>query len=196
MPVSGSGSVSVPAYVRRVSLDSGGFEGGLLFALPDRMSTRACDLPHADLTDGIIGCFFDVARELGYGFAERVHVEALRIALVERGFEAIKNVPLRVPFRGRIIGDFYADLVVNRTVLIEVKATAEIEMYAEAQILNYLKCAGGGVGLVLNFGKSAKIKRYVLGDPTDSLPLVREDLAARLGPPASRQPGAPDEPGA
>ena len=138
--------------------------------------SRACDLPHADLTMKVIGCFFDVARHLGYGFAEKVGVRALQIALTDAGLEALIGVPLTVAYKGRTIGDFYADLVVNRTVLVEVKATAAIEDYAKAQILNYLKCAGGGVGLLLNFGKSAEFRRYVLGDPENSLPLLRPHL--------------------
>lgn len=63
-----------------------------------------------------------------------------------------------------------ADIIVNRTVLIEVEGSREIEPYAQAQLLNYLKVAGGGVGLLLNFGRKPAFKRLVLGDPEHSLP--------------------------
>ena len=133
-----------------------------------------CTLPHAALTDKIIGAFYDVARELGYGFAEKVCVRALVIALSEAGLKTLAEVQLHVPFRGQIIGDFYADIVVDGTILVEVKTSAQIEDYAKAQILNYLRCAGGGVGLLLNFGKRPEFKRFVVGDPHNSLPQLRQ----------------------
>ena len=133
-----------------------------------------CTLPHAALTDKILGAFYDVARELGYGFAEKVCVRALEIALSEAGLKVLSEVQLHVPFRGQIIGDFYADLVVDGTILVEVKTAAQIEDYAKAQILNYLRCAGGGVGLLLNFGKRREFKRFVVGNPHNSLPQLRQ----------------------
>jgi GxxExxY protein len=79
-----------------------------------------------------------------------------------------------VQFRGEIIGTFEADLVVNGCVIIEIKATERIENYAVAQCLNYLKAAGGGVGLIVNFGRKPEDRRFVFGDnPSDSLPLLR-----------------------
>ena len=78
-------------------------------------------------------------------------------------------------FRGHCIGTFRVDLIVNRTILIEVKGTAEIQSYAQAQLLNYLKAAGGGVGLLLNFGHRPQVRRMVMGDPANSLPLLSND---------------------
>jgi GxxExxY protein len=86
-----------------------------------------------------------------------------------------------VQFRGFIIGTFHADIVVANVVLVEVKAANAIENYAQAQILNYLKAAGGGVGLLMNFGKEAAFKRFAMGDPTNSLPNLRE--TDRVRPP-------------
>lgn len=152
------------------------FRGGASFARTPGMSISElpiCTLPHAPLTEAIIGTFFQVGRELGYGFSEKVCARALVIAMAEAGLDAASAVRLEVAYRGRIIGEFYADIVVNGTILIEVKATAQIEDYAKAQILNYLKCAGGGVGLLLNFGKRPEFKRFVVGDPHDSLPKLR-----------------------
>lgn len=82
------------------------------------------------------------------------------------------GVELPVLFHGQIIGVFKADVVVNRTILLEIKVGAEWQAYAHVQVVNYLKAAGGGVGLLLHFGKRAEVKRKVVGDPADSLPLL------------------------
>ena len=92
-----------------------------------------------------------------------------------RGGAGPRHEPLQVHFRGHMIGSFFADLIVDRTVLIEVKATATMENYAIAQTLNYLKVAGGGVGLLLNFGRKPESKRLVMGDPFNSLPALRAE---------------------
>ena len=92
------------------------------------------------------------------------------------GVEGALGSAALCPFRNQIIGDFYADIVVNGTILVEVKTAAQIEDYAKAQILNYLRCAGGGVGLLLNFGKRPEFKRFVVGDPHNSLPQLRQPL--------------------
>ena len=81
---------------------------------------------------------------------------------------------ISVTFRGSIIGTFYGDIVVGGVVLVEVKVATAIERFAEAQILNYLKAAGDGIGLLLNFGREATYKRFAMGDnPINSLPALR-----------------------
>jgi GxxExxY protein len=130
------------------------------------------ELPQSSTTGPIIKAFFDVFNELGYGFSEIVYRRALVIVLRAAGLEVAQEVPLNVRFRGALIGTFRADAIVNGVVLVEVKAAAAIESYAEAQTLNYLKAAGGGVGLLLNFGRQATFKRLVMGDPTNSLPFL------------------------
>ena len=82
------------------------------------------------------------------------------------------NYPLSVAFRGHTIGSFEPDLIVERLVIVEVKATSRIEDWAKAQMLNYLKCAGGGVGLLVNFGQRPECKRFVMGEPGNSLPML------------------------
>lgn len=134
---------------------------------------RFSALPHADLTEKIIRGFHDVVHELGCGFSEKVHQKALFIALRDKGLQVELGPALTVSFRGELIGTFYPDLIVNRLILVEVKATTAIDDFAKAQILNYLKVAGGGVGLLLNFGRRAECRRFVVGDPNDSLPLLR-----------------------
>jgi GxxExxY protein len=130
--------------------------------------------PFATLTYQIVAAFLQVFRELGHGFSEAVYCRALTVVLLERGFDVLAEHPIPVMFHGEIIGTFEADLVVNQSVIVEVKATESIENYAIVQTLNYLKAAGGGVGLVLNFGRHPSHKRLVMGDnPGNSLPLLR-----------------------
>ena len=132
------------------------------------------NLPHAEITAAIIGAFYDVHRELGHGFSEIVYRRAVAIVLRQNGLEATEERMISVTFRGSIVGTFYADIVVAGVILVEVKASNTIEKYAEAQTLNYLKAAGGGVGLLLNFGREATYKRFAMGDnPANSLPALR-----------------------
>jgi len=138
------------------------------------MHQHEVDLPHAEITAPIIGAFYDVYRELGYGFSELVYRRALAIALRQHGLEVAEEQMISVTFRGFTIGTFYADLIVGGVILVEVKGSSTIEKYAEAQILNYLKAAGGGVGLLLNFGREAIYKRFAMGDNlAESLPGLR-----------------------
>lgn len=127
-------------------------------------------LAHVDLTERIIGCFFTAFGELGHGFSEKVLCRGFAIVLIEAGLDVMEEFPMNVQFRGRCIGKFYADIIVNRTVLIEVKGNKDVEPYATAQLLNYLKVAGGGIGLLTNFGRKPEFRRLVVGDPQRSLP--------------------------
>lgn len=138
--------------------------------------------PLSTLTYQIIACFFEVFRELGHGFSEIIYQRALAIVLVERGFDVAVEQRIPVQFHGEIIGTFEADLIVNDCVIVEIKAAETIENYAIAQCLNYLKAAGGGVGLILNFGRKPQHRRLVFGkNPSDSLPLLRR----KPGPPSA-----------
>ena len=134
---------------------------------------------HGELTGRIIEGFRITHQELGSGFSERVCREALGIVLGERGLRVRTEASLRVHFRGRCIGSFFADMVVNETVLLEIKAGQALEGYAQAQLLNYLKAAGGGVGLLLNFGRVPEHRRMVMGDPFKSLPALQAVRASR-----------------
>jgi GxxExxY protein len=129
-------------------------------------------LAYAEVTSAIIGCFFEVYRELGYGFSEAVYRRALGIVIRAAGLNVTEEVPLNVRFRSEVIGRCYGDLIVDGVVLVEIKAAAHLESYAVAQLPNYLKAAGGGVGLLLNFGREPALKRVVLGNTASSLPLI------------------------
>jgi GxxExxY protein len=116
---------------------------------------------HSDLTDLIIKAFYNVYNLLGYGFLEKVYENALIIELESLGLEVKRQVPIKVYFKGQEIGNYFADIVVNDLVIIELKA-AEILLEAhEAQLTNYLRATNIEVGLLLNFGKQPQIKRKV-----------------------------------
>jgi len=117
---------------------------------------------HAELTRTIIGVFYDVHGELGHGFVESVYKEAMRLALTEIGMQVETELPISVHFRGCCVGNFRADLIVNNCVLLELKAIDALEHCHEAQILHYLKATTFEVGLLLNFGPSAKVRRFVM----------------------------------
>lgn len=116
---------------------------------------------HSALTDRIIQAFYDVYNELGPGFLESVYEKAFAKALREAGLQVLVQSPIPVWFRGELVGDFRADLVVNDLIIVELKVSQFIEQIHEAQLLNYLKATKYEVGLVLNFGARAQIRRLV-----------------------------------
>ena len=119
---------------------------------------------HQEITDVILRCFYEVYNELGYGFLESVYEEALHTVLCEAGLEAKRQFPLPVFFRGKQIGDFRADLIVAGLVIVEIKAARSLEPVHEAQLLNYLRAYDFEIGLLLNFGLSPRIKRFVFSN--------------------------------
>jgi GxxExxY protein len=125
------------------------------------MNTDGNGLKHHPTTRKIIGVFFDVYNELGYGFLEAVYVEALALTLRHAGLAIEREVPLSVSFRGKVIGRFRADLVVNGSVLVEVKAFPALQRAHEAQILNYLRATVLEVGLLINFGPRPQFRRLL-----------------------------------
>lgn len=109
--------------------------------------------PHEELTKRIIGVCFKVGDELGHGFLESVYHAALLIALRQDGLEVDSKRPIKIHFRGQIVGDFEPDIVVNKTVLVEVKALRALAPEHQAQVINYLRATGIEVGLLINFGR-------------------------------------------
>lgn len=127
---------------------------------PYRYRTRP--LLHAELTEAIIGCAFDVHKELGPGFLESVYERALRLALRQQGWIVQSQHPVRVMFRGASVGCFYADLLVDRLVVVELKAARSLAPAHLAQVINYLKAADLEVGLLLNFARPRlELKRLI-----------------------------------
>ena len=111
------------------------------------------ELQHKEITQEIIGASFDVFRELGYGFLERVYQKAMKVELEIRGLEAETEAEIQVWYKGVIVGDYRADILVNNCVLVELKVSPVINLKDEAQLLNELKATGIKVGLLMNFGK-------------------------------------------
>jgi GxxExxY protein len=137
-------------------------------------TTRAgLELMHSDLTREIIGAFYDVYNELGYGFVETVYQRALPLALKARGVQSERERSLTVRFRGTVVGDYRADLVVENKVIVESKVAEKIVPVHELQLLNYLKATGINVGLILNFGPQANFRRMFLSSPQDGSVVIR-----------------------
>jgi GxxExxY protein len=119
---------------------------------------------YEELTRRILEACFEVSNELGSGFLESVYQNALMIALNEKGFNVQAQAPLVVQFRGQAVGQFYADILVEGTVIIEIKAVSALTGEHQSQVINYLKGTGKEVGLLVNFGRS-KIEYKRLYNP-------------------------------
>jgi len=115
------------------------------------------------LTEKVIGAAFEVANSLGAGFLEKVYENALAIELRKSGLDAKQQAPVRVLYDGTVVGEYFADLLVSDTVIVELKAVKEFSDAHAAQCLNYLKATGLPICLLLNFGKPrVEVKRYRL----------------------------------
>jgi GxxExxY protein len=118
-------------------------------------------LLQADITDQIIGAFFDVYNELGFGFLESVYANAMAVALGHRKQGTKREVPAQVFYRGENVGTFRFDLLVGGVVLVEIKAAEKLSAADERQVLNYLRATNIEVGMLLHFGPKAKYQRFV-----------------------------------
>ena len=116
---------------------------------------------HEELTSQILEACFEVSNELGSRFLESVYEKSLMIALSHKNIAAIAQVPMKVKFRGAIVGDFFADLLVESEFIVELKAVARILSEHKAQVINYLNATGIEVGLLVNFG-NPKLEYYRL----------------------------------
>lgn len=119
---------------------------------------------HSELTEKIIKAFYKVYNTLGYGFLEKVYENALYIELEAIGFNIKKQEPIKVYYEGKEVGVYFADLIVNNTIIIELKATEYLIEENESQLINYLKATEMEVGLLLNFGKKPEVKRKVFSN--------------------------------
>jgi len=115
-----------------------------------------------EITQKIIGCAFEVSNALGVGFLEKVYENALLVELSRSGLHVEQQKPVKVYYRGAIVGDYIADLLVENQVIPEIKSAKAIDDLHLAQLLNYLKATGLRLGLILNFGTpKLGIKRMV-----------------------------------
>ena len=155
------------------------------------MGTLPCTLKHSELTDKIIGVFCDVYNELGHGFLESTYAEAMVVALESSSLRVSREVPIPVWFRGKKIGQYSADLIVQKTILLELKAARSMDKAHEAQLLHYLRATDIEVGLLFNFGVRPQFRRLLFdnerkkirANPCESVANVCEELS-----PAARRP--------
>ena len=120
---------------------------------------------HSELTGKILGAFFQVQKELGFGFSEKVYEGALEILLLELGMSVARQQDINVFYHGKIVGEYKADLIVNGIVLLELKSVDKLIDAYEAQLLNYLKATEIEIGLLLNFGREAEFRRKIYDNP-------------------------------
>jgi GxxExxY protein len=123
-------------------------------------------LKHQQLTDQIIKAFFKVYNTLGYGFSEKVYQNAMVIELSNRGFAVRPQAPINVYYEGHLVGEYFADVLVNDLVILELKAVGSLAAEHGSQLINYLKATRLEVGLVMNFGPKPEFQRRVFDHRT------------------------------
>jgi GxxExxY protein len=118
-------------------------------------------MKHKELTDKILQAYFTVYNRLGYGFLERVYEKAMLIELQKMGLSCSAQVPIRVWYEGEVVGKYYADILVEDLVILELKASETVVEEHKIQLVNYLKATEIEIGLLLNFGKEPHISRKI-----------------------------------
>jgi len=123
------------------------------------MNADCLDFKHKALSEKIIGIFYKVYNELGYGFLEKVYENAMMIDFRREDVPAVSQSAIKVYYEGEIVGEYFADILVDDKIIVEIKAAKNLALEHEAQLLNYLKATSIEVGLLLNFGPKPEIKR-------------------------------------
>ncbi len=116
---------------------------------------------HAEVTERIIAAFYNVYNMLGYGFLEKVYQNAMTVEMTARGLSFVPQAPLKVYYSGVVVGEYFADFLVEGCVIVELKAAEGVATEHHAQLLNYLKATDIDVGLLLNFGPKPEVRRKV-----------------------------------
>jgi GxxExxY protein len=137
-------------------------------------------LKHAELTERLIGIFFSLYNEIGHGFLESVYEQAFSVVLAENRIFFERQIAIPVWFQAQKIGEFRADHLVERKVLIELKTGRDIDSAWEKQLLNYLRATDVEVGLLFNFGPTAQFKRYAFGNERKNPRNPRESAEKKL----------------
>ena len=119
------------------------------------------ELLHKDLSNRIIKCYYTVYNTLGYGFLEKVYEHALLIELAKNSIFAEKQKQIKVYYDNQIVGEYFADIVVENSIIIELKATESLVPEHELQLINYLKASKLEVGILFNFGKKPEFRRKI-----------------------------------
>jgi GxxExxY protein len=126
---------------------------------------------HQDLSQNIIRIYYQVYNELGFGFLEKVYENAMFFELNNSGFFTQKQLPIKVHYKHREVGEYYADLIVENKIILELKAAESLAEEHECQLINYLKATDIEVGLLFNFGKKPEFKRKIF---TNDLKKIRD----------------------
>ena len=119
---------------------------------------------YPEMTDKIINSFYKVYNVLGYGFLEKVYENALVIELKSAGFMVLQQQNIKVYYENQVVGDYFADIIVNDLIILEVKAAEGLRDENKAQLINYLKATNKEIGLLLNFGKKPDFKRAIFSN--------------------------------
>ena len=125
------------------------------------MDTDKHRFKHKEVTDKVIRVFYEVYNELGVGFLESVYERSLEIALNSLNLKVCRQIQIPVWFRGKPVGDFTADMLIEDCVLLELKGARALDSAHQAQLLNYLRATEIEVGLLLNFGLKPEFKRLI-----------------------------------
>lgn len=118
-------------------------------------------LLHKQITEKVLNAFYTVYTVLGYGFLEKVYENAMVIELTKRGVKVVKQKHIQVHYDGHGVGEYFADLLVEDLVIVEIKAAEGVVEENENQLVNYLKATDKEVGLLINFGKKPQFKRKI-----------------------------------
>jgi len=127
------------------------------------MDTNENKILYKDLSYKIVGLAMQVHNKLGFGFSEKVYENALMVLFGREGIQAKQQTPITVYFEGEVVGDYYADILVEDKIILELKSAEEIADAHRSQVLNYLKATGLQLAIILNFGKEGlEYERLVL----------------------------------
>lgn len=124
-----------------------------------KRNSNTSSLKHCELTDSIIGCYYKVYNALGYGFLEKVYENALKKELMKAGHVVDAQKQIQVYYDNDVVGEYYADLVVDNKVILELKAAETLVAEHQVQLINYLRATEMEVGLLQNFGKEPQVVR-------------------------------------
>ncbi|HYN44454.1 MAG TPA: GxxExxY protein [Candidatus Limnocylindrales bacterium] len=119
---------------------------------------------YSEITDKIINSFYKVYNVLGYGFLEKIYENALVIELESAGFVVLQQQNIKVYYENQVVGDYFADIIVNDLVILEIKAAEGLRDENKAHLINYLKATNKQVGLLFNFGKKSDFKRAIFSN--------------------------------
>ncbi len=131
------------------------------------MDDRKTNILYSDITDSVLNSFYKVYNSLGYGFLEKVYENSLTLELRKKNLVIEQQHPIKVYYDNEVVGEYFADLLVDNKIIVELKAVKSLTKENEYQLINYLKATGYKVGLLLNFGEKAEFVRRIFTKNND-----------------------------